>query len=60
MKDLNSDMETIRNHSIMKNIRQIKNFQRNTGNLKTQSISSSSILYFESINKKKYRYLLFK
>ena len=52
MKDLNSDMETIRNPSIMKNIRQIKNFRMNTGNLKTQSISSSSILYFESINKK--------
>ena len=29
---LNSDMETIRNHSIMKNIGQIQNFGRNIGN----------------------------
>ena len=32
--DLNSVMETIRNHSIMKNIGQIQSFQRNTGDLK--------------------------
>ena len=31
---LNSVMKTIRNHSIMKNIGQIKNFQRYTGDLK--------------------------
>ena len=31
---LNSVMETIRNHSIMKNIGQIQNFRRNTGDLK--------------------------
>ena len=31
---LNSVMETIRNHSIKKNIGQIKNFQRYTGDLK--------------------------
>ena len=33
-KHLNSVMETIRNHSIMKNIRQIQNFRMNTGDLK--------------------------
>ena len=33
---LNSVMETIRNHSIMKNIGQIQNFRRNTGELKAQ------------------------
>ena len=31
---LNSVMETIRNHLIMKNIGQIESFQRNTGDLK--------------------------
>ena len=31
---LNSVMETIRNHSIIKNIAQIQNFRRNTGDLK--------------------------
>ena len=31
---LNSVMKTIRNHSIMKNIGRIKNFQRKTGDLK--------------------------
>ena len=31
---LNNVMETIRNHSIKKNIGQIKNFQRYTGDLK--------------------------
>ena len=31
---LNSVMETIRNHLIMKNIGQIQSFQRNTGDLK--------------------------
>ena len=31
---LNSNMETIRNHSIMKNIEEIQNFGRNTGDLK--------------------------
>ena len=31
---LNSDTETLRNHSIMKNIGQIQNFRRNTGDLK--------------------------
>ena len=31
---LNSVMETIRNHSIMKNIGQIQNFHRNTEYLK--------------------------
>ena len=31
---LNSAIETSRNHSIMKNIGQIKNFRRNTGDLK--------------------------
>ena len=31
---LNSVMETIRNHSIMKNIGQIQNFRRKTGDLK--------------------------
>ena len=31
---LNSDMETKRNHSIMKKIEQIQSFQKNTGDLK--------------------------
>ena len=31
---LNSVIETIRNHSIMRNIGQIQNFRRNTGDLK--------------------------
>ena len=31
---LNSVMETIKNHSIMKNIGQIQNFRRNTGDFK--------------------------
>ena len=32
--NLNSVMETIRNHSIIKNIGQIQNFRRNTADLK--------------------------
>ena len=31
---LSSVMETIRNHSIMKNLGKIKNFRKNTGDLK--------------------------
>ena len=31
---LNSGLETIRNHSIMKNIGQIPSFRKNTGDLK--------------------------
>ena len=31
---LNTDMETIRNHSIMKNVGQIQNFKRNSGDLR--------------------------
>ena len=34
MVHLNSDTETIRYHSIMKNIGQRQNFQRNTGDIK--------------------------
>ena len=34
---LNSIMETIRNDSIMKNIGQIQNFRRNTGDLTIQN-----------------------
>ena len=33
-RHLNSVMETIINHSIMKNIVQMQNFRRNTGDLK--------------------------
>ena len=36
---LNSHMETIRNHSIMKNIGQIQNFGSNTGDLKNSKHS---------------------
>ena len=31
---LNNDMETIRNHSVMKSIGQVQSFQRNAGDLK--------------------------
>ena len=31
---LNSDMETLRNHSIMKNVGQIQNFKKNSGDLR--------------------------
>ena len=57
---LNSDMETMRNHSIMKNIGQIQNFRRNMETLRTQSITSSTILYFKKMpTNKKNKYLLF-
>ena len=36
---LNSVMEIIRNHSIMKNIGQIQNFRRNTGDLKNSKLN---------------------
>ena len=57
---LNSVVETIRNHSIMKNIGQIQNFRRNTGDLKNSSTTSSTILHFRKMpTNKKNRYLLF-
>ena len=42
----NSVMETIRNHSIMKNIRQIQNFRRNTGGLKNSKLNFKDIFTF--------------
>ena len=57
---LNSVMETLRNHSIMKNIGQIQNFRRNTRDLKNSSKTSSTILHFKKMpTNKKNRYLLF-
>ena len=62
---LNSVMETIRNHSNMKNIGQTKNFQRNTigsKNLKYIFLSkiSGTISHFKKMpTNKKNRYLLF-
>ena len=56
---LNSVMETVRNNSIMKNIGQIQNFQRNTGDLNNSKQISSTILHFKKMptNKKnKYYY----
>ena len=41
---LNSHMETIRNHPIMKNIGRTQNFGRNTGDLKNSKTTSSTIL----------------
>ena len=47
---LNSGIETIRNHSIMKNIEQIQNFRKNTGDLKN---SKHKILHFTFLHFKK-------
>ena len=57
---LNSAMETIRNHSIMKNIGQVQNFRRNTGDLKNSKHNLKYNFTFEKdATNKKNRYLLF-
>ena len=62
---LNIVMETIRNHSTMKNIGQMQNFRRNTRGLKNLkyiflSKTSGTILHFKKVPpNKKNRYLLF-
>ena len=54
---LNSVMETVRNNSIMKNIVQIQNFRRNTGDLNNSKQTSSTILHFKKMpTNKKNRY----
>ena len=52
--NLNSDMETIENHSIMKNKGQIQNFRRNTKELKNPKHNPKYNFMFQkmSTNKK--------
>ena len=55
---LNSSMETIRGYSIMKNVAQIKNFQRNTGHL-WNSKHNQDYIFKKMSTIKKNKYLLF-
>ena len=56
---LNSVMESIRNHSIMKNIGQTQNFRSNIGDLKNSSTTSGTILCFKKMStNKNNKYLL--
>ena len=59
---LNSDMATIRNHSIMKNIGQIQNFPRNNGVLKNSKHNIKyNVIFSKKADqpKKKTRYFSF-